>query len=79
MWEINKFDSPIFYQGCVVGEPKYDININKFLAKDNTLTNSFDMDNYDDDAFKRRDLNHLRAKEMLKQINSQTSGKYTIL
>ena len=72
----EKLDSPIFYQGCIVGDPKYDISLNKFLAKDSSFNRSFNIDNYDDDAFKRRNLEHLKAKELLKQMNgSQTPGK----
>ena len=48
----DDLNSPIYYPGSVVGDPKYDINLNKFLEKEKMLASSFIMDNYDDYAFK---------------------------
>lgn len=73
----NNFDSPIFYQGSVVGDPKYDINLNRFLQKEREYDRSFNIENYDDDAFKRRDLEHIRNKELVKHSDSQHLGTST--
>ena len=48
----DNLNSPINYPGNLVGDPKYDINMNKFLEKEKIIFNSQSMDNYDDYAFK---------------------------
>lgn len=72
----DKLDSPIMYPGTNVGDEKIDKALNKFLEKERMLDKSFNVENYDDDVFKRRNLEHIHNKEMIKRPEILSQGSF---
>jgi hypothetical protein len=53
---------PINQTGTFLADHVYDTAMKKFFANDGLIDNNFNVNNYDDDVFKRRDLKSKLAK-----------------
>lgn len=64
----DHLDRPIYYPGSIVGDEKIDSTLNKFLEKEQYRDQSFNLENYDDDVFKKRDHEYIQNKLMSKYL-----------
>lgn len=69
----NTLDEPIFYPGSNVGDFKIDTTLNKFMEKQQIIDKTVDVENYDDDVFKKRDHDYVKQKQLTQLAMNQTS------
>jgi hypothetical protein len=71
----QKLDSPIMFPGTQVGDQGYDKGLNRFFQLERMMNQDMDVENFDDDVFKRRNLDHIKNKELLKRQNDYATRK----
>lgn len=77
----KNLDAPILFPGTQVGDEKIDNALNKFVDREKFMITHADDDTYDDEVFKRRNLDHIKKKELLKraEINSQGMSLFVMI
>lgn len=71
----ESLNTPILFPGTNVGDEKIDKALFKFLDKERAQLNQGIDDLYDDDVFKRRNLEHIHRKEAIKHQERNSNSK----
>lgn len=74
----KNLDAPILYPGTQVGDEKIDNALNKFVDREKFMINYANDDTYDDEVFKRRNLDHIKKKELLKRTEVNSQGTFLL-
>lgn len=74
----KNLDAPIHFTGSPVGDLGYDKGLNRFIQLESLMTKAMDSSNYDDDVFKRRNLSHIKNKELMKHADNYPTKEDSI-